>query len=221
MDKLISNKLNMYKAVLEVCKSHEASWTGIPGFVSTVEELETALKELDEFAGLQSSKTVGVSALKEEKRKQLVEILLLVQPALEIYGKSIGDLELQYRNRVTKSKITRLSIPKLVVHVNNVEEDLNSFGLALLPMGITSSILNAAYAIIEEARIAGSRPRMAIIERKLYTSSMKEHVKLIDEIVGFRLDKMIRLFKTSIPSFYNLYFNARTIIDVSHKKPNQ
>ena len=71
----------MYKAVLEVCKAHETSWAGIPGFVSTIEELETAMNELEEFSNLQSSKTVGVSALKAEKRKILIENLLLVQAA--------------------------------------------------------------------------------------------------------------------------------------------
>lgn len=210
----------MYKAVLEVCKSHETSWAGIPGFVSKVNELEMHLKELTEFANQQSSRTVGVSATKYEKINTVVEHLLIVQAALEMHGKNTGDHELRFRNKVSKSSIRRLSMPRLTVHLNNAVTDLNSFSSALGPYGVTEDFVIETILIIEEAIASTNKPRMAIIERKLFTRQMNEHARIIDELISFHLDKMIRVFKKNIPSFYDLYFNARKVLSNSHKKPN-
>jgi hypothetical protein len=60
---------------------------------------------------------------------------------------------------------------------------------------------------------------MAIIVRKLYTKSIDDQTLILDAIIKVHLDKLIRGFKKTIPDFYELYFNARHVIDQAHKKP--
>lgn len=220
MKKSIGTKLNMYRAVLEVCKSHEQNWATIPGFVTTVNDFENTLIDLEHQAQLQTSRTVGVSTVKAEKVTLLYDRLLLLQGALEVYGTMIGDSELRLRNKIVKTDLNRKTISALNVHVNSVLVDLNTHGAALEQFGITPIILAESISIMQSTQHALNRPRMAIIDRKLNTNSLDLLMHEIDSILKVRLDKLMRLFKGDVPTFFALYFNARMIIDSHPKKSN-
>ncbi len=218
MKKATSQKLNMYKAVLEVCKSHEADWAGISNFADAVGKLEIAITNLDSKAQLQSSKTVGVMANKIQKILLVEDSLMLLHGALEVHGRVIGDAELRLRHKIAVSSLRRMGSSRLNVHFNQIIEDLALYGNALAPYGISPEIVTECLVLIEEARFSLSRPRMAIIERKGYTSALNSQTVIIDEIIKIHLDKMMRLFKKTLPDFFELYSNARFIIDYGHKR---
>jgi hypothetical protein len=61
-------------------------------------------------------------------------------------------------------------------------------------------------------------PSGVIGEHKLYTSNLRELFVAADSIIYDRLDKLIRLFKTSSPDFFNLYSNARNVVNTAARK---
>ena len=217
MKKSTRQKLSMYKAVFEVCKTHETDWAGIAGFVEAVNNLETAISTLDSKAQLQASKTVGVMANRIDKIEAVIELMLILHGVLEMHGKEIGDVELRIRNKKTVTSLKRMDNTRLNVQFNLIIEDLALFGNALTPYGITPDFVTESLVLIEAARISLSRPRMAIIERKGYTNSLDVQTAEIDEIIKLRLDKMMRLFKNSLPDFFELYSNARLIVDLGSR----
>jgi hypothetical protein len=217
MKKATRQKLSMYKAVLEVCKTHETDWAEIAGFVAAVNNLETAISIMDSKAQLQASKTVGVMANKIDKIEAAIELLMILHGALEMHGSEIGDAELRLRNKKTLTALKRLDNTRLNVQFNQIIGDLALYGNALTPYGITPEFVTESLVLIEEARISLSRPRMAIIERKGYTNSLDIQTVAIDDIIKLRLDKMMRLFKKTQPEFFDLYSNARMVIDLGSR----
>jgi hypothetical protein len=75
--------------------------------------------------------------------------------------------------------------------------------------------LDAAIARLENIINA---PSEVIGERKMYTGNLRELFVAADSIVYDKLDKLIRLFKTSSPDFFALYGNARNIINTAVRK---
>jgi hypothetical protein len=55
-------------------------------------------------------------------------------------------------------------------------------------------------------------------ERKVYTDNLRELFVTADSIVYDKLDKLIRLFKTSSPDFFALYGNARNVVNTAARK---
>jgi len=213
----INSKMRMYASVLEVCKQHESTWAVIPGFVTSVNEFETVFNTLRTKAGAQSTVLLGVTASKNSALGQLYERLLILHDALWIHGNVINDAPLKARNKFTISGIQRLSTYRLDAHLLGILDDLNSHGSFLGEYGVSAEFISETTEMVQEVRLSFTRPRMAIIEKKALTKSLDELSFELDNILKFRLDKIMRLFKNAAPGFYSLYFSARIIIDLKGK----
>lgn len=218
MKKKVSSRLKMYTAVLEICKVHEASWSAIPGFATTVNEFEDLLQTLKLDASKQDSVREGVTMIKFAKLSQLFDRLLLIHSGLAIHARSIHDEEMVFRNTVSPTDLKRLSITRLDFHLDKVLTDLEHHGSALANFGIDASMVQETISLIEEGRLQSTRPRMSIIEKRQLTQKVDAAVSKLDAILKFKLDALMRLFKFSVPEFFNLYFSARVIIDHHSKK---
>lgn len=215
---MIENKLNMYQSVLKVCNEHESVWNGIPGFVSALTDFNTSFEALGLAAQKQATKTVGVSSKKYAKLNELIDGLMVVHGTLKLHGKKIDDPMLIARNKFVASKLKIMSMQQMVVHVDVVIDDINTFGSALAEYGVDQNTLDAVLASITEARKVMNSPRNAIIERKLHTKMLDEYIHTLDEVLKFSLDNLVRVHKKNHPKFYNLYWNARMIVDSGGKK---
>lgn len=210
----------MYTAVLEICKVHESSWSGIPGFANAVNEFELALHTLKQDASKQVSISDGVSMTKFAKLNELFERLMLIHAALAIHARSTGDTDRVIRNTINLSDLKRLSIARLDLHLDNVLEDLGNHGSDLVDLGIDAGLVQETIQLIEEGRMHSVRPRMTIIERRRLTQRLDEGVSKLDDLLHLKIDPLMRLFKFSLPEFFHLYFNARVVIDHKSKKGN-
>jgi hypothetical protein len=220
MNKITITKLKMYQLVLEVSKAHQSSWSGIPGFVSAVSEFENKLNEMRDDAWIQENGLHNVTLIKDQKLNELYDALFLAHATLAIFGKDSGNKELQMRNKFSRTELSRFNITRLSLHLDAVSADLASFGSQLEIYGISPAILQATIMLIEEGRASSISPRQAMNERKMLTSGLDKQMRELDEILKFRLDKLMRLFRNTNKKFYNRYFNARVIIDAPHKKSN-
>jgi len=220
MKKKIYSRLKMYNAVLEICKEHQTTWEEIPGFANTVAEFEAAVNELKNDASLQESIQDGVSMLKKEKLAALFERLMLVHAAMAIHAKTIDNPELLRRNVVTLTDLKRLNIIRLELHLKVAESDLVTYGPALESFGISEQMIQETIQMIGDGIVHSTRPTMSIIERHQLTVKLNEESSNLDNILNFRLDPLMRLFKTSNSEFFKLYFNARIVAMPGSRKAN-
>lgn len=207
----------MYHSVIEVCRDHQALWQNIPGFASSVEDLENQVELLLVRSGVQSNITSGVMAQKQHRLSNLYERLIVLHGALWVYANTINNFQLMERNKVNISDLQRLSITRLELHLNSVVLDLEEHGLSLDAFGITPEYLEESIALINDGSNQATRPRMAIIERKLMTGSLELTTRTIDNLLKFRLDKLMLVFRKSQEDFYQRYKNARVV--VNHRGP--
>lgn len=203
----------MYSSVLKVCIEHESVWDGIPGFVDAITNFNNRFDALGKAAQKQATKTTGVSAKKYAKLNELIDDLIVVHGTLKLHGKEINDPGLIARNKWVASKLRNMSIQQMMIHLDVIDEDIASFGSALSVYGVDQNILDALHSTITEARKVMNSPRNAIIERKLQTSLLDQYIDELDQILKLNLDNLVRVHKKSHPDFFNLYWNARTIID--------
>lgn len=213
MKKIIANRINMYVVVLETCKRHEGEWAGIPKFVSAVNDLESALNEINAIALSHSTKTLGVSSYKTQKLKQLYARIDEIHGAYRALADDTGDPGLKIRNGYTVTTLRRMNAIALKTHISRVAEDLIETGDLLEPYGVDNTHIGEVLQLIEESKVIISKPRNAIVERKNLTANMDAKAAAIDRIVKERMDNMVRLFKRSLPEFFQEYFAARIIIN--------
>jgi hypothetical protein len=213
----ITNKVKMYKSVLEVCKKHEDDWVGIPGFVSAIEKFETGLITLKAISESHEKVLAGVSNAKNANFNGITEALKNLHDALWIVGNLQNDYPLMARNKFSLTKIKRISAGKIDAYLSTLIEDANANSAQILDFGISAVYLAEILEKIEITRISFTRPRMAIIERKMLTNKIEAISTDLDNILRLHVDRMIRLFKSSKPDFFHLYFNARVIIDLHGK----
>lgn len=223
MNKKNNQKMNMYAAVLQTCKEHQAAWETIPGFNAAVSELESKLSELHEMHTKHDGILAGVSAVKASFRADLCEHLFVITKALRVKGVLTNDQGLMSRNKITLSGLNGLSANALLHRVTSIANDLTLHGASLSEYGITGESIAETQVLMEEAQVKLFQTRLAIVTRKEMTQSLTEKIRIADRLIAEQLDAFIANFKSSMPSFYKRYFNARMIINYGHgsKTPPQ
>lgn len=220
MRKKIENRLNMYQSVISVCNDHVSVWEGIPGFVEAFTAFKNTYETVNVTAQQQASKTVGVSAGKYGKLNTLIDSIIVVHGTLKLHGTVINDTSLIARNKLNASLLKSLSMQQLLIHLDTLIVDINNHGTFLGVYGVDEATLDATLGAIDEARNVMNSPRKAIIERKLQTKMLEQFVKEMDDLLKTNLDTLVRVHKKSNPTFFDLYWNARVIIDSGVKKSN-
>jgi hypothetical protein len=210
----------MYQSVIKVCNDHVSVWEGIPGFVDAFTAFKNTYETVGVTAQQQASKTVGVSAGKYSKLNTLIDSIIVVHGTLKLHGKVINDPSLIARNKVNASMLKSMSMQQLLIHLDTLVADISNFGTSLGVYGIDEGTLDSALGTIDEARNVMNSPRNAIIERKFQTQRLDQYVKEMDDLLKFTLDTLVRVHKKSNPAFFDLYWNARVIIDSGVKKSN-
>ncbi len=220
MRKKIENRLNMYQSVISVCNEHVSVWEGIPGFVDAFTAFKNTYETVGVAAQQQASKTTGVAEIKYGKLNALVDSIIVVHGTLKLHGKMINDPALMARNKVSPSMLKALSMQQLLIHLDTLVVDITNFGSFLGVYGVDEASLEATLGTIDEARTVLNSPRKAVIERKFQTKLLDQYVKEMDELLKLSLDTLVRVHKKSNPAFFDLYWNARVIIDSGVKKSN-
>lgn len=211
-------KLNMYVAVLEICKKHEVEWSDIPKFVEVVDRLQLSINEINALALLHAGNTTVVSSYKTQKLSELYTALAEVHGVFRALATDMNDPGLFLKNSLSVSRIKRMNGTTLKTHIAQVAEDLIASGNVLEPFGIDNTRIGEILQIIEESTVMLSKVRKTIIERKTMTKSLDVQTAAIDLLVREQLDNLVRLQKRHLPEFFDEYFNARQIIHYRGKK---
>lgn len=218
MNKTTLNKRSMFGSVRTVLEENQTIWISVPAFATAVELFESKLMVLDTKLSEQSVATTGVTLEKQESVRELFEEMLLAHQALYLFGQDNENIALRERNKVTKSKLSRLSIGKAKVHAADLKNDLLAHGASLETYGIAQAFITALIAKIEELPELVESTRMALLRRKGITQAIEEVLSKITEILRDRIDRLVKVFKKDHPDFVVIYQNARTVTHRSSRE---
>lgn len=217
MNKITLNKRSMFGSVRTVLEENQTIWISVPAFATAVQQFENKLMVLDTKLSEQSVATTGVTLEKQESMRELFDEMLLVHQALYLFGKDSENMGLRERNKVSKSKLVRLTIGKAKVHAADLKNDLLAHGTSLETYGIGQALITALIAKIDELPELIESSRMALLRRKGITQAIEEVQAKISEILRDRIDRLIKVFKKDYPDFVVIYQHARTALPHSSR----
>jgi hypothetical protein len=212
-------KLNMYQKVLNVLEGNESEYATIPAFVNSVKGLRARVTDIQSVTQQQTA-TISRSATKAKSSAidRLVEISLKVSDALYVYAFDTTNNYLLEKVNVNKTMFYNshgqavLTLAKIIVtEAKNNNEALRDYGID------NTDIIELDAAIAQSDNLLNA-PSGVMSERKFHTDKLRELFVAADSIVYDKLDKLIRLFKTSSPEFFALYSNSRNIVNTSARK---
>jgi hypothetical protein len=135
-----------------------------------------------------------------------------------VYAFNKADKRLLEKVSVNKSTFyythnqTTLTLAKIIADEAGAHKSI------LKDYGITAADLTELDAAIAQYESLINAPSGVVGERKMHTGNLRELFVDADSIIYDKLDKLIRLFKTSSPEFFTLYSNARNVVNTAARK---
>ncbi len=219
MTNLQNAKLNMYQSVLELCKMNSKIYAEIEVFASTVKILEKNINDIRTTEGMQKNIPItGVTKRKQAAENHLVELTLQVANATYVFAVNTGNDELKKLSTTTRSKLYRMEGNALLSNTGNISENAKKYIIELKAYGINNTNITELNAAIVEFQQLISKPRDTTLERKGYTEKLSQLFTETNLTLYDKMDKLIELFKSSAPNFYDAYKDARNLIDTASRR---
>jgi hypothetical protein len=215
-------KLNMYQTVLDICSDNQIVYASVIAFVNGVAELRTTVDVIRTTEEQQENTCVpGVTQEKQDVVNRLIERTMQIANAIYAYAFSTGKIELQNQSRLTKSRLHHMEGNVLLSTAKIVSKNEQDHAVELVAYGVTAILAEELDDLIIEFENAITKPRDTTVERKVYTDNLPKLFAAANTILYDKLDKLITLFQTSDPDFYDAYKTARNFIytGIRHRKP--
>lgn len=210
----------MYLAVQKVCELYQVDWAGNVAFANAAVRLKDKLLLIRDIVEVQETPITGVRKNKELAREAMRDVALLVSGAVTAYATSINDQRLKDAVHFTSTDLMRVRDTLASERARVIHDQAQAVITNLADFGVTGSTLAELIARIEEFEGLLVAPRVAIVDKKGATGSLKMIMSETDALLKDEMDTLMPAFKTSAPAFYDAYFNARLIVDTGSTKPS-
>jgi hypothetical protein len=212
-------KLTMYQKVLNVCDENKQIYEKVSVFTNSVNELKEQVSAIQSVLQQQSeANPKGATKDKSSAIDRLAEVCLKIGSSLYVYAFNTKNNRLQKKINVNKSMFYQTTKQTALTLAKIIADEANTFGKELYDYGISDADRTELNAAITQFEKVINSPAGVLVERKLYTDSLRKLFVAADSILYDKLDKLIILFKTSSPDFFSMYGNARNIINTAARK---
>jgi hypothetical protein len=209
----------MFQKILDVCNENEQKYANISAFGNAVSELKQRVSSIKLATQQQTvNNPKGTTKEKSSIIDRLVELSLKVANALYVYGFNSANKRLIEKVNVNKSMFYQTHNQTCLTMAKIIAAEASAHNSILNDYGITpSDIMDLNNAIVQFESFINA-PAGVIGERKMYTGNLKELFVDADSLVYDQLDKLMVPFKTSSPEFFQLYSNARNVVNTAARK---
>lgn len=214
----MSNKMDMYYAIMSTLKRFETAWQGIPKFEQHVQKLEVNIAGIESLLSeIESSKKLAAESKRRVEKQLITKVHALVIVA-KSYARSVNDAELVSQFSVTKTTLSEGSmtermnrVTRLVSQITALENELNDYG-------VDTNLLIELISKRDEFMQLLRSPREQIVKRKEMHQTIREMMKNIDIIIREYILAMIVLMRNDHPQFAKQFENALVIVDRRNKR---
>lgn len=215
-------KLNMAQWVADTLTAYAEAYTGIEPVKKAVIDFERVISDIRAAATEQIA--VQVPVFTQEKRaaeEKMIDLSVRVANTLYVIGFESGDRELINLLGLSDSSFYRVEDNVKLTIAQRLCDLAYKHAAELLLYGYDPEQTSAIRDAISAYSSLIAKPMDAITTRKQKTTNLKELFARLDSALYDRLDKLIVLFKSSHPDFYNEYRTSRNLIDTSHRQKEQ
>lgn len=218
MNKKVHEKLVMYKTVQEVLSSNAPAWEGIPAMVSTIATFNEKLILLQELSLTVLTSTSGVRLLKDQNKKETIDLALKVAGGLRAYAAMNQQIELFAQLKFSETNLRRSRRTVLMTYLDVILSNgfehlsaISAFGISELDLQELQSKRNALNTQLFSTRTA-------IIGRKAVGHEIEQLVAQIDFLLKNGIDPLMVVLKMDHASIYELYLSGRIIVEIGKRK---
>lgn len=210
----------MYKRVSDVLHTNGTIWEGIPAFVLSVDDLNDKIHALEEKETMQQSVTIGVSAVKDQIKKEKIDEIYRISSALLALAATLSDEKLRKEMKFTHGALSNAPRVELISKIDLIIDRAQTNVSALNDFGIEGQDVSALQTLRSELDTHLMNPRKAISTRKGLNAEINTLSKEIDLLLSDGIDRLMFVLKSDHPPFFAAYTEARNVIDYHHGNGN-
>jgi hypothetical protein len=205
------NRLQMFRTVRDFLTSAADKLKGLLIFASLLERLVTGIKNIDDAARQLDGGSKGKTDVKREAAKRMHDLLHGVRAALYAFAKGIGDRELMARSKTRFWMLFKMRNESAIHSAERICEDAMHFQDQLLAYGIGPDEITALQNSISAVQNATGNRDQSQIDTVITRKDLKAMFTTTDELLRDEMDNVLARFRSTDPTFYNGYRNARQV----------
>jgi hypothetical protein len=209
------NKARMYGAVCLVFDNHAGLIQPFPELVSALQRLKDGQSLILEYRLVQEADNSGLTTNRDIVKADFIESILKFSAALRAYATSTKNEDLKAKAHYVSSDLKKSPDPilfdigtLLYGLANPVKTKLAKYSVGDEEFGVMEKLL----AIF---KLAYPQQRVATAESKVSTLNIGKVFKSMDNLLKDEIDEMMLPFQFTQTDFYNIYKNARKIVNYS------
>jgi len=210
-----SDRLDMFKAVIQFDTDTAAITATRPAFGLGITDLRTVVTDIELAAGRQSTATSGTFTDKNTLQETLCQALFYVTSGTKAYAASINDNTLEQEMNYSISELRRISDETIVPFTDNIVSIVTPLLASLAPFGIDAAAMTALATAKTNYQNFISVPRMAVTAKAAQTEALPPLFTQGTNICRKILDPIAVTLKAANPDWYNQYQNVRKVINTS------
>ncbi len=218
MNKLQNFRLMMYYSVISISTAKKVLWDGNVPFALSFDLFTQKVQLIQSFSKMQTAEIIGTTSAKNEKKKELISLILFFEQRLKSFASANNNIGLYDSLGFNSTRLKYMHDSNLPVVAGTLIQLADEYYDPLTSYGITGEWLTNFKNIAENFSSELLKPRNAIMQKKLATEALSALFKEADTILRDRLDNDIIVFKADNPDFFNQYFMARIIADKGHRR---
>jgi len=223
MLKRLANKLVMYRAVQSHLDRNKSMWTSVPAMVTTINDFELLLAEIENYIQLTSGNKKGITQQKATQQALVIAHAYELSSVLYAMAIKKNDEILAAKVDFTESDLLKKRDGNLVTTCRNIVEFATEHLAELKAYEVTADELIVLKEEINRFADNLTTGRVSVSERKAANEKLKLVFLQVDALLKKQLDRIVIRYRKTEPNFYASYQSLRRIINygVRHEKPKE
>ncbi|MEQ9404980.1 MAG: hypothetical protein RIM99_15415 [Cyclobacteriaceae bacterium] len=212
MDRAQINRLEMFQSANEYLDSHTEVWNGIPiigAYKNELSSLIATIKDLNKAGD--SDRVIFESSLRMLK-KSVSDKMDILDDTMEAYAEDIEDEFLRRKAANTSTDYFGLSNDAFESKVKTIISLLESNVEGMKPYGMTQVQIDDAKLTFNDFQVKCGNTRTYQVSHSSTSTNTNELFTEADRYIS-RLDKVLKRFRRSNPTFYMGYLASRQVIE--------
>jgi hypothetical protein len=208
-----SDRLDMFKAVIQFDADTTAVTSLRPAFADGITDLKDVVDDIEEATGKQSQAISGTFIDRSENKEELCQKLLIVMSGTKAYAASVGNATLEEEMNYSISELRKIKDESLVPFADNTKTLINAVLASLAPFGVDAPKMADLATARTNFENSISLPRMAVTAKSAQTEALPPLFLAGKNICRKILDPIALTLKPDHAEWYNQYHNVRKIIN--------
>jgi len=223
MLKRLANKLVMYRAVQSHLDRNKSMWTSVPAMVTTINDFELLLAEIETYRKLTQENKTGITQQKAAQQALVIAHAYELSSVLYAMAIKKNDAVLAAKVDFTETDLLKKRDNHLVSTCRNIVEFATEHLAELIAYQVTADELIVLTEEINSFAENLTTGRVSVTERKAANEKLKVVFLQVDSLLKKQLDRIVVRYRKTEPDFYTNYQSLRRIINygVRHDKPKE